>query len=251
MTTRLSNPASSESDKGVALSVYGAETGSAKKRPPAIPVLNYHSVRDIPGNIVVIREDRFREQMQYLHDEGYTTLSMAEFTGILEGSSAPPPKPVLLTFDDGYTDNYTAVTPILLEFGFRATLFMSPGMVDMEGYLNWDQVREMAVNGWDILPHGMTHPSLTKLSLEEQTREITEARRLIEEEVGVTADIFCYPYGLYDKRTLTILQENGFRYAFTIDQGKTSAPQPPLELKRIFVNGEEKLSALTHKLIKW
>lgn len=235
----------------VAQSVYqpGGKLPAAKFRP--IPVLNYHSVSIDPGNIVVIHPDKFREQMEYLHDNGYTTLTLKEFTDIFEGKAEAPAKPVLLTFDDGYTDNYETAMPVLKEFGFHATLFMSPGMVGQSGYIDWDQARELYGNGWDIQPHGMTHPSLPKLSSEEQTEEIVEARRQIEEQLKVTADVYCYPYGQYNKDTLDILSRHGFRYAFTIEQGKTASGQHPYKLTRIFVNGEEKLSSLVHKLSKW
>ncbi|WP_438446633.1 polysaccharide deacetylase family protein [Gorillibacterium sp. sgz5001074] len=227
----------------------GSPSRNAKFKP--IPVLNYHSVSVDPGNIVVIHPDKFREQMQYLHDNGYSTLTLKEFTDIFEGAAEAPAKPVLLTFDDGYTDNYMTAMPVLKEYGFHATLFMSPGMVGTAGYIDWDQARALQENGWDIQPHGMTHPSLPKLSTDDQTREITEARRLIEEHLKVTADVYCYPYGQYNKETLDILTRHGFRYAFTIEQGKTAAGQHPYKLTRIFVNGEEKLASLIHKLTKW
>jgi peptidoglycan/xylan/chitin deacetylase (PgdA/CDA1 family) len=230
--------------------VYGTK-GKSRRKLPAIPVLNYHSVADVPGNTVVIHPDKLREQLQYLSDNEYHTLTMKEFTDIIEGKTDAPGKAVLLTFDDGYTNNYETAMPMLKEFGFHATLFMSPGMVEDSGYLNWAQVREMQANGWDILPHGMTHPELTDLEEADQAAEIVEARRLIEEQLSTPADIFCYPYGKYNKTTLKILEANGFRYAFTIDQGKTTSDQHPYKLKRIFVNGEEKLSSLVHKLTKW
>jgi len=234
----------------VTASVY--KNGKTAAGRFSIPVLNYHSVAVDPGNIVVIHPDKFEEQMKYLHDNGYTTLKLAEFFDILERKAAPPEKPVLLTFDDGYTDNYETAMPILKKYKQHATLFMSPGMIDTPGYINWDQAQAMLEAGWDIQPHGMTHPSLPKLSAEKQAYEITEARKLIEANLkGTVADVFCYPYGQYNKDTLDILSKNGFRYAFTIDQGKTDSGQHPFKLKRIFVNGEEKLGTLVHKLTKW
>lgn len=246
------SPAPSKEPLTVREAVYRAPgTPAAPAEFKPIPVLNYHSVAVDPGNIVVIHPDKFREHMQYLHDNGYRTLTLNEFTDIFEGRAEAPAKAVLLTFDDGYTDNYETAMPVLKEFGFHATLFMSPGMVGQEGYIDWEQARELQKNGWDIQPHGMTHPSLPKLSAADQTREIVEARRLIEEKLGTAADIYCYPYGQYNRETLDILKNNGFRYAFTIEQGKTAPGQHPYKLTRIFVNGEEKLSALIYKLTKW
>lgn len=230
-------------------SVY--EGGSGKGKPASIAVLYYHSIQVMPGSTAVVNPDKFTEQMQYLADNSYRPLTMAEFSDIMEGRIEAPDKPVLLTFDDGYVDNHSTVMPLLAKLGFPATLFMSPGVMDDKRFINWDQAKDLRDSGWDIMPHGMTHPYLNKLTAEEQAWEITEARKQIEENLGVTADVFCYPYGLYNNATLKILKDNGFRYAFTIDQGKTTPSQHPYKLKRVFVNGEESLSALIHKLTKW
>lgn len=215
---------------------------------PAIPVLNYHSVAIDPGNIAVISPEKFAAHMEYLAQEGYAPLKLADFVDIMEGKRQAPERSVLLTFDDGYIDNYETVMPILQKYGFPAVLFMSPGMTEDDGYVNWEQVRAMQKAGWSIQPHGMTHPHLPQLSKDEQEKEIVEARKQIEERLGVTADVYCYPYGEYNRDTLRILEDNGFRYAFTIDQGKTAASQHPLKLKRIFVNGEESLKTWASRL---
>ncbi|MDR6553407.1 polysaccharide deacetylase family protein [Paenibacillus qinlingensis] len=218
----------------------------------SIPVLNYHSVTIDPGNVVVISPAKLEAQMKYLHDHGYTPISLSMFTDLFENKSGitAPNKPVLLTFDDGYIDNVEEAMPILAKYHFPATLFMSPGMVEDPSYLNWEQVKQLQEAGWDIQPHGMTHPHLPRLSAEQQAYEIKEARRLIEEKLGTQADVFCYPYGEYNQSTLKLLKEHGFRYAFTIDQGFTTNQQSPYLLKRLFVNGEESLKAFINKLQK-
>ncbi|MBD0379556.1 polysaccharide deacetylase family protein [Paenibacillus sp. WST5] len=214
----------------------------------SIPVLNYHSIGNEPGNTLVLHPDKLAKQLEYLKEHEYTPLTMSDFILILEKKLTPPSKPVLLTFDDGYTDNYELAMPLLKQYGYPATLFMSPGAVGQPDYLNWEQVKEMHEAGWDIHPHGMTHPYLSKLSVEKQKEEITEARRLIEEQLGTTADVFCYPYGAFNSKTLTILKDAGFRYAFTIEQGRTTSSQKPFQLKRIYVNGEDSLAAWSRKL---
>jgi peptidoglycan/xylan/chitin deacetylase (PgdA/CDA1 family) len=204
-------------------------TGQAEEtqQEVSIPVLNYHSIGTEPDSTLILDPDKFARQMEYLAKEGYTPLSLSDFTLILEKRKTALPKPVLLTFDDGYADNYEQAMPVLKRYGFPATLFMSPGAVGQDGYLTWEQVKEMHKSGWDIQPHGMTHPHLPLLSAAKQKEEITESRRQIEEQLGTTADIFCYPYGEFNKQTLAILQENGFRYAFTIQQGETTSSQSP------------------------
>jgi peptidoglycan/xylan/chitin deacetylase (PgdA/CDA1 family) len=219
--------------------------------PVRIPVLNYHSITVDPGNSATITPEKFQEQMKYLKDNGYSTLTLQQFTDILEGKQRAPAKSVLLTFDDGYGDNYEHAMPLLQKLGFHATLFISPGTVEDGYFLNWDQIKEMHQAGWDIQPHGMTHPHFPRLKAADQAYQLTEAKRQIEEQLGTTADIFCYPYGEWNAVTVQLLKEHNFRYAFTIEQGWTTPEQDPLKLKRVFVNGEESLNQWKSKLEKW
>jgi peptidoglycan/xylan/chitin deacetylase (PgdA/CDA1 family) len=219
-------------------------------KPARIPVLNYHSITVDPGNRATITPKKFEEQMRYLHENGYNTLTLKQFSDMMEGIDKGPDKPVLITFDDGYMDNYEHGMPILKELGFHATLFMSPGMVDDGYFLNWDQVKEMHEAGWDIQPHGMTHPHLPKLNAKDQAYQISEAKAQIEQNLGTVADVFCYPYGQWNATTLRLLKELNFRYAFTIEQGMTAPSQEKLKLKRIFVNGEESIEQWKSKFEK-
>lgn len=222
----------------------------SRQETVSIPVLNYHSIGQAPGNTLVLAPETFALQMSYLAEHGFTPLSLTEFILILEKKKHAPPKPVLLTFDDGYADNFELAMPVLRKHQFPATLFMSPGAVGQAGYLDWEQVKQMHEAGWDIQPHGMTHPHLPKLSAGKQKEEILEAKRLIEEKLGTKADVFCYPYGEFNKTTLSVLKEAGFRYAFTIRQGWATSEQPPLELRRIYVNGKDRLTDWIGKLSK-
>jgi peptidoglycan/xylan/chitin deacetylase (PgdA/CDA1 family) len=219
-----------------------------QKGEVSIPVLNYHSIGVSKGNTLVLDPKKLTQQMEFLAEQGYSPLTLSDFILLLEKKKAAPAKPVLLTFDDGYIDNYEQAMPILKRHGFPATIFISPGTIGQENKVNWKQIKEMQEAGWDIQPHGMTHPHLPKLTAAEQKEEITQARRLIEEQLGTKADIFCYPFGEFNKQTLTILKEEGFRYAFTIRQGRTSSSQDPFQLKRIYVNSEDSLLQWSKKL---
>jgi peptidoglycan/xylan/chitin deacetylase (PgdA/CDA1 family) len=214
----------------------------------SIPVLNYHSIGVTKGNTLVLDPKKLTQQMEFLAEQGYSPLTLSDFILILEKKKSAPARPVLLTFDDGYIDNYEQAMPILKRHRFPATIFISPGTIGQEGKVNWKQIKEMQEAGWDIQPHGMTHPHLPELTAVEQKEEITQARRQIEQQLGTKADIFCYPFGEFNKQTLTILKEEGFRYAFTIRQGRTTSSQDPFHLKRIYVNSEDSLLQWSKKL---
>ncbi|NHN29200.1 polysaccharide deacetylase family protein [Paenibacillus sp. S3N08] len=187
--------------------------------------------------------------MQYLANHGYKTLSLQQFMDYMDNkATGMPEKPILLTFDDGYADNHEHALPILRSLQFQATLFVSPGTTEDGYFLNWEQIKEMHQAGWDIQPHGMTHPYLPKLAAKDQNYEIIEAKRQIDEQLQIDTNVFCYPYGERNTTTLNVLKDNGFRYAFTIDQGMTTRTQDPLLLKRIFVNGEETIEQWISRL---
>ncbi|WP_261300809.1 polysaccharide deacetylase family protein [Paenibacillus andongensis] len=214
----------------------------------AIPVLNYHSIGVEPGNTYVLHPDMFARQMDFLAAHHFTPLTLGDFARILEKKQPSPERPVLLTFDDGYANNAEVALPILQRHGFPATLFLSPGFIGQPGYLNWPQVKELSAAGWDIVPHGMTHPHLPQLSIEQQREEITESRRRIEQALGKSADVFAYPFGEYNEDTLKILKKAGFRYAFTTKDGNASSNQSPYEQNRIVVHGEDDLETWAQKL---
>jgi peptidoglycan/xylan/chitin deacetylase (PgdA/CDA1 family) len=226
-------------------------TAGVEFNPPYIPVLNYHSITIDPGNRAVITPAKFEAQMNYLAMNGYKPLSLQQFIDYMDNkATGMPEKPILLTFDDGYADNYEHALPILKKLQFHATLFISPGTTEDGYFLNWEQIKEMHQAGWDIQPHGMTHPHLPKLTAKDQAYEITEAKRQIDEQLDIKTHVFCYPYGERNATTLKLLKDNGFRYAFTIDQGMTTRDQQPLLLKRIFVNGEETIDQWISRLEK-
>ncbi|MEF3304067.1 polysaccharide deacetylase family protein [Paenibacillus sp. GYB003] len=243
------SPAPASASVPASAPVPAADAEAAKEPKFSIPVLNYHSIGIEPDNNAVLDPKKLDAQMAHLKKEGYTALTLRQFTDIWDGRLKAPDKSVLLTFDDGYADNYTEAMPILRKYGYTAIMFVSPGMVGQDGYFaDWEQIREMAEAGWDIQPHGMTHPYLSKLTVQEQRFEIAESIRQLKEQTGIDTVVFCYPYGVRNKDTIKLLEEHNVRFAFTIDQGRTERTQNPLLLKRIFVGGKESMETFVKKL---
>ncbi|WP_240343907.1 polysaccharide deacetylase family protein [Paenibacillus sp. SYP-B3998] len=188
--------------------------------------------------------------MKYLAVHHFTPLTLNDFTLILQNQKAAPPRPVLLTFDDGYANNAELAMPILRQYNFPATLFISLGAVGQPGYLSWPQIKEMHAAGWDIQPHTVTHPHLPLLDADKQREEIMHSRQQLEEQLGGKADVFAFPYGEYNEETLKILREAGFRYAFTTQEGRVDSSLPPLELPRIVVYGDDYFRTWKKKLLR-
>ncbi len=113
---------------------------------PKILVLNYHQVNN-SFTPLAVPVNAFADQMNYLVDSGYIAITPDELASGLAGEITLPEKPVMITFDDGYIDNYTNAFPILKALGLRATVFMVPGFVGKPQYMSWENLKEMEKNG--------------------------------------------------------------------------------------------------------
>src|SRR5262249_9737715 len=133
-----------------------------------VPILMYHYISVAPRNSDIYRIDlsvspnNFRDQMQWLKDKGYTTITPDDLFAALTQGAKLPSQPILLTFDDGYEDAYTSAFPILKEFGFTGTFFIVTGFIDAgdRNYLTWAQAKEMAEAGMSIQNHSRTHKDM-------------------------------------------------------------------------------------------
>ena len=213
-----------------------------------IPVLYYHSIEPSESNELILAPERLREQLQYIKDAGYTTLTMREVYDHLVNNAPIPEKSILITFDDGYMDNYTYAYPLLKEFNMKATIFLMTVGVDEGFYISSDQMKEMSDYGIDIECHTINHVRLGELSYEEQLKEITESRDFIEKVTGKDVISIAYPYGNYNDDTLRAVQDAGYSLAFGISNGKANRTDNIFALNRIYVNSLETMDQFIYNL---
>ena len=168
-----------------------------------VAILMYHSVGENSHFFTVPTKD-FRKQMMYLKESGYHVVSLTEVVTKLKEGSRIEQKTVVLTFDDGYEDNFTNAFPILKEFHFPATIFVSTDFIGTERlvrgvnmkHLSEAQIKETQASGLiDIQPHGCSHRKLAGLSLEEIEHEMAASRSLLEGLLVSPKKYFAYPYG--------------------------------------------------------
>ena len=143
-----------------------------------------------------LRPDMLERQILFLKANGYTPISLAELETAYRAGKSSIQKPVMLTFDDGYLDNYQNLFPMLKKYQVPALIFLITDRVGTPGYMNWDQINEMKASGLvSFGSHTLSHRRLRSLSDEEIAREITESKRLLQEKLGAPVTAFCYPYG--------------------------------------------------------
>ena len=196
-------------------------------------VLNYHMVNRMFISLAIDPED-FDWQMKYLVDHGYHTISPDELYAFLEGKGTLPDRPVLITFDDGYVDNYTNAYPILKKYNLKATIFMVTGFVsERKGYLTWDQLREMEQHGITAQSHTVTHAPLPELSDERIREELIVSKQQAEAELGHPIEFIAYPTGAHDLHIVGIAKEAGYKGGFTVKYGNVDRSSNVYAMERV------------------
>ena len=204
--------------------------------PSRIVFLMYHEL-ELPGRKMIQSEpgyvryilplENFQNQMQWMKNSVLRGLSVSE------ALLYPSEPSVCITFDDGCETDLIAAAPVLQEFGFHATFYLTAGFLGTPGYLNTDQVRQLDSLGFEIGCHSMTHPYLSDLADDELGREIVDAKLQIEQIVGHAIAHFSCPGGRYDKRTLETARHAGFRSVANSRFHANSSDTSPYELGRV------------------
>jgi peptidoglycan/xylan/chitin deacetylase (PgdA/CDA1 family) len=200
-----------------------------------VPVICYHSVtaEQSQKGSIVIPKDIFRMQLKTIKDNGYTTLTMAELNDYLFNNKPIPEKSVVITFDDGYRDNYSNAFPILKEFNMKATIFVISSYFNRELYLTSDEIKEMSDYGIDIESHTVSHKILSKMSYNDQLKELKNSKETIESLTHKPVISFAYPEGKYNNDTKKAVAQAGYAMAFTIDRGYADRKDNMAQLNRI------------------
>jgi len=235
--------------------VFG-DSLSASDFKTIIPVLTYHNFTLNESTSYKINIDKFDEQMEYLYHHNYSVISMSE---LKEGLSRGilPPKPVVITIDDGYKSTYDLAYPVLKKYHFPATLFVYTDFIEKNDYsLTWDEIREMAKNNFEIGSHTVSHCNLIKIKENETSedylnrikREIFLSREILEKEIGREIDIFAYPYGTYNPQVKGLVVQAGYKIIVNANSMNNDTDANLLSLNRQIIYGQNSLDSFIHIL---
>ena len=204
-----------------------------------IPVLNYHQINDEAHNPMTVSTSEFAAQMQYLADSGYTTISPDDLQAYLENGQQLPENPILITFDDGYKDNYQNALPILKKHAQKATVFLISDYVNTyEKYLTWQQIQEMQQAGINFGSHTLSHMVLTEApSPEEVQKQLAKSKEALEWHLGQKVEYIAYPCGTYNQNIIDMTRAAGYKAAFTVNFGRDMIGDSSYALNRIPVFG--------------
>ncbi|TSA45345.1 polysaccharide deacetylase family protein [bacterium] len=192
-----------------------------------VPVMMYHYIRDIAnpdsdrlGYNLSVSPALFEKQMKYLTDTGYQAISPEDLILAMQGEYTLPDKPILLTFDDGYEDFYTAAFPILKLHGFKSTAFVITGFVSEPDnrYLTWKQITELDQSGLvTIGSHTVRHKDLT--TDPHAWQEIADSKKTLENALGHPVTAFAYPGGAFNEQAASLVEKAGYGISFTTKFG--------------------------------
>ncbi|ERT68764.1 hypothetical protein HMPREF0202_01331 [Cetobacterium somerae ATCC BAA-474] len=222
-----------------------------KKKKYEMPVIMYHRVikneseKGVHGTYVTV--EQFEEQMKYLKKKGYETVTFKELLNNRYKQRFDKDKKwIMLTFDDGYKDNYENAFPILKKYQFKGIIYVLDGIeynkwdVDNPGnpekrftLMNQEELLEMQNYGIEFGGHTSTHPRLAELSTEQVKSEIINSKSNIEKIIGKELLSFAYPYGSLNEEVKRIPQEAGYKFAVATDSGSIVFSDDLFEIRRI------------------
>lgn len=202
-----------------------------------VPILMYHHVSNDGSDPEYVTPENFRWQMEYLKKNHYQVIKLDDLVEKIESGQPLPRKSVVITFDDGYENNYTRAFPLLKEFQFPASFYICPdwvGTTDGKGkFMSWEQIREMKEAGFSFGSHSMTHAYLPDMSVDQLRYEIVESKRVLEKQLKTKIDYIAYPVGGFTDEVVALIKKTGYQAALTTNRGYDRFDHDLFELNRI------------------
>jgi peptidoglycan/xylan/chitin deacetylase (PgdA/CDA1 family) len=234
-----------------ALASGAASSGTVRPHNRPVPILMYHVIGTPPPGApfpdLYVGRDDFALQLAWLHAHGYHAVSLRRVYDFWKRGDALPPRPIVLTFDDGYRQDFTAARPLLAQRHWPGVLNLAVRNL-LDGKLTVRQIRMMIRQGWEVDAHTINHVDLTTLGASALRHEVAGSRAWIRRRFHVPVDFFCYPSGRYDARVLAAVRAAGFLGATIEGAGEASPRDGLFTLPRIRVDRSDGVRGLAAKL---
>lgn len=208
--------------------------------PP--PILMYHRVdvdhpADPVGRDLTVTPQQFEQQLRIMRLHGLRAVSMAEMERRLRAGERVD-RIVVLTFDDGYADQYRYAVPLLRKYDGSATFYIVTGQVGRPRHLTWQQIRSLQAQGMEIGAHGVEHDDLSAMSAAQQTYQIRTSVDRLRSFAHAPVTSYAYPSGRFNSATLGIVEKAGIETAVTTDAAYVLRPESRFEISRVRVRSE-------------
>ncbi|MEI6498920.1 MAG: polysaccharide deacetylase family protein [bacterium] len=235
------NPLDNSSSKKVSNKTNINNLVNIDKNSFQFPILLYHYIRDYNdandqlGVNLSVSPTVFGQQLDQIVKKGYQTIT---FNDILNNSTTP--KPIMLTFDDGYEDFYTNAFPELKKRNMKAVIYVITNPPSYGNYLTKAQIKEISDYGIEIGSHTLTHPNLSTVSEAKAQNEISESKIYLENIIHKPIISFCYPSGKYNSQTINLVSKSNYIFAVTTEHALGSLKKP-FEISRYKIGNNPNL----------
>ncbi len=239
--------------------------------PAVIPVLMYHKIPDSPlatKHQIYVTKENFEKHLAYFRKQALTPITFIDYLKFASGERPLrdfPRRPIILTFDDGYTDNYTNLLPLMQQYGYRGVLYLL-GDFDLR-HNQWDtdadpteprseimdlpQKQAFVAAGWEIGAHTLTHPKLTTLTLAAAVSEIQRSKSALEITLQTQVVSFAYPYGNCNEALKKVVRAAGFALGVATDTGGLHLEDDRMQVFRVNMFPNETPGSLFKKTSPW
>jgi len=221
------------------------------------PILLYHHVGEEQlqsGNVSTSQYDvtpaNFESQLKILRELSYHTVWVSQIASALLGHGTLPQRPIAITFDDGWADEYQTIFPLLQKYGDVATFYIPSTYPGAPGTVTWAELKEMASAGMEIGSHSRTHGHLPLMDHAQAWAEIRLSKVDLEKELGVTVATFAYPYGETSKSVFGMVHQAGYLAAVNLGNSPVQGLSNLFYLNRIEIESNESLAAFL-KVLPW
>jgi peptidoglycan/xylan/chitin deacetylase (PgdA/CDA1 family) len=227
-----------------------AESDSAE-----IPILMYHNLKVLDASADdtlrtwTVNPEDFVAQLDYIKARGFHTVTLPQLVNFFKGGAPLPTHPIVLTFDDAWSEHYTLAFPELQKRGMVGVFFVPTSYAQVGGkLLNWAQVVQMDRGGMDIESHTINHLDLTKINRDDVRHQLVDAKKILEQKLGHPLIGLSYPYGAFNPQVVTATENAGYKAAVILCCGSKQRGDMMLELPRIRVAYEDTLQDLMKRL---
>jgi peptidoglycan/xylan/chitin deacetylase (PgdA/CDA1 family) len=216
-----------------------------------IPILTYHNFTTGESSSYRINIIEFEKHMNYLAAHNYSVISLSELLKGLRTGQLPP-KPIVITIDDGFKSTYTLAYPVLKKYNLPATLFIYTNFIEKNnGSLTWEEIREMTKNNIEIGSHTLSHCNLLKYKKNENyetclariRREIFLSKEILESKIGGKVKFFAYPYGVYSPIIKNLVIQAGYEGIVNANSMNNTLNADPFSLNRQIIFGQSSFNS--------
>lgn len=217
---------------------------------PQVPVLCYHHIRNIlttdSKNMKTysVSPARFAQQMKTLSENGFHTILPNQLYDYLIHDGVLPPKPILITFDDGREEQYRLGTTEMNKYGFKGVFFIMTISIGRPGYMTKSQIKDLSDDGHSIGAHTWDHHPVTKYEDKDWNIQLIKPKQLLENITGKNVSYFAYPFGVWNTSSIAKIKKCGYKLAFILSN-KRNLDEPLYTVRRLIVTE----SMTSHRMI--